>query len=138
MAIRSCALCGEAFDESELLFHARGRVCEQCELYQEEEAKTSRMLWTTVVVGPLTALAGTILFCAPLVGPFAMVLFGVMALWRGAAALQVAWSDRHQRALEPTPRAALIVSGALTSLWAFGLVLVGAPLSLMLLWRALW
>lgn len=132
----TCARCGETFDEAELLFHDRGRICEGCELDLEEDRQLRRGLWTTVLSGPITALAGTVFLCVPVVGFLGALALGAMALWRGAAALQVAWLGREDADLGAREQAALWVSGGITTLWAIGLVLSGGASAVWLLVRA--
>jgi len=135
MAMESCSRCGRSFDEAELLFTGRGKICETCEVEIHEERAVSRGLWMTILGGPLTAVAATLLICVPVVGPFLVLAFGAMALWRGTVALQVLWYARNDDAVGSLEKGALGVSGALTALWSMGLVLVGGIGSVLAVWH---
>ncbi len=125
MPMTPCVVCEQPFEESTLLFSARGLICEGCELDLEERTTVSRGVWFTVINGPITAATGTVMLCVPMVGPVLMLVFGALALWRGTVALQVAWYGRADTALSGGQQTALWISGGLTALWAIGLVMLG-------------
>lgn len=125
MTTLDCAVCGQGFDEAELLFSDRGRICAPCELDLAEQAALSRGVWRTVIGGPVTALAGSVMVCVPMVGPLFALVLGAMALWRGTVALQVLWMSRGDDAMGGATKGALLLSGALTALWSVGLVISG-------------
>lgn len=137
MADMPCAVCGEQFDESMLLFHAKGRICESCELELEERSSLSRGVWFTVVNGPITAATGTVMVCVPYVGPFLMLVLGAIALWRGTVAIQVAWMSREDDALGQGQRTALLISGIVTCIWAVGLVMGGGVGGVLTFWMGM-
>lgn len=137
MAMQECTICGRSFDESVLLFHAKGRICEGCELEMNEQESTSRGIWMTVIGGPITAMAGSVMPCVPIAGPYLTLAFGGMALWRGSAALQVLWLSREDELFQASHKVALGISGALTTAWSVLLVLAGGALAVTDLYRML-
>jgi len=137
MAEMACAVCGERFEEDDLLFSDKGRICEHCEMDLKEQSTLNRGVWFTVINGPITALAGSVMACVPVVGPFLMLVMGAIALWRGTVALQVAWYGRHDAALESGQKAALWLGGLVTCIWAVGLVMGGGVGAVITLWMSL-
>jgi hypothetical protein len=135
MAMEECSRCGRSFEESELLFTGRGKICETCEVDQQEARAVSRGLWTTILSGPLTAAAATLMLCVPVAGPFLVLAFGAMALWRGTVALQVLWYARNDDAVGSFEKGALGVSGTITAMWSILLVMGGGIGAVLAVWR---
>jgi hypothetical protein len=141
-----CAVCDERFEESELLFHDLGRVCESCELDLKEESDRTRGVWLTVIGGPLTAITGSVMLCVPIAGgtatgsgpwTFFMLGFAALALWRGTVALQLYWEARGEGGLPSHQRMMLLLSGAVTVPWSLVLAIVGGSGAMLALWGLL-
>lgn len=135
MTMQDCAICGDPYDASMLLFHAKGRICESCELELQDRESTSRGIWMTVLGGPITAMAGSVMPCVPFAGPYLTLGFGAMALWRGSVALQVVWLAHEDERFEPVHKVFLGLSGALTLAWSILLVIAGGALAAADLYR---
>lgn len=120
----SCAQCGRVVPKHSLVYDGSARIiCTRCEadVVSGGIAKSNMLRLT---LGPLgLALIGTFTFCLPVLSIFLPVVFGVLALLGGLAAIRTGLGGDADEGATRTAQPILIVSGIVAGLW--GVVLVG-------------
>jgi hypothetical protein len=121
-ATQPCARCGRVVPIQALVYDGDAQlICTSCEGDAEMDAASRKNIIQTMVVPPVLALTGTVMFCVPIVGIFVPFFCGLVALLGGVQSIRMGMS-LDNAGVTPSNQPLLVISGIFSALWALAIM----------------